>query len=196
METADYANDLKKSFNAQLYTTMVMSMANSLNSPKDRFDKSDIIEQVVSFASNNRLHWVDDIGRDHIDTVRKLAGEFKFLSYGMITKTGNPRKKVTAKIKNTNGTNKNGNKITNPADFYMLGQENAIAIISYKDLEPCLIPLGDGISAKIPYDKLTFLFLPNEVDTNKVVDLNYKKWKAKAQLDAIEEAINYLSENL
>ena len=62
-------------------------------------------------------------------------------------------------------------------------------------MEPYLNALGDGISAEIPFDKLTFLFLPNEVDTNKVVDFNYKKWKAEAQLNAIMEAKNCLTEN-
>lgn len=194
MQTVEYASDLKKSFDHQLYTTMVMSMGESLNSPKDRFDKSDIIEQVVMVASDNRLRWVDDVGRDHEDTFKNLDIEFKYLGYGMITEAGNPKKRVSVKIKNSNGTNKNGSTITNPADFYMLGQQNAIAIISYKDMEPYLTALGDGISAEIPFDKLTFVFVPDDVDTKKIVDFNYKKWKAEAQLNAIMEAKNCLND--
>lgn len=186
--TLEYANDLKKSISAQLYATMVASMGTSLNSPKDRFDKSDIIEQVIMVASNDRLKWVDGVGRDHNDTSTGLDIEFKYLSYGMITKSGNNKKKVSVKIKNSNGTNKNGATIKNPADYYMLGQENAIAIISYTDMQPYLTALGDGISAEIPFDKLTFVFRPEDVDTSIVTEFNYKKWKAQAQMNAILEA--------
>lgn len=190
MDTITYAKDLKTAIDAQLYTTMVASMGTSLNSPKDRFDKSDIIEQVVMVASNDRLKWVDSVGRDHNDTLTGLDIEFKYLSSGMITKKGKDKKTVGVKIKNSNGTNKNGATIKDPADFYMLGQENAIAIISYEDMKPYLTALGDGISAEIPFDKLTFVFRPDEVDISIVTEFNYKKWKAEAQMNAILEAKN------
>jgi hypothetical protein len=77
MNTKDYAKTLKSVIDAEVYTTVVMSLGKQLNDRKDRFDKADIIEQTVESASDNRLRWVDDIGRDHHDDVADLDIEFR-----------------------------------------------------------------------------------------------------------------------
>jgi hypothetical protein len=56
-----------------------------------------------------------------------------------------------------------------------------MAIISFKEMEPYLISVPDGIEAKIPFDKLTFVYKPENVTTSINESINYKQIKAEAQ---------------
>jgi len=188
MDTKTYAKHIKDNLDIVTYSSMVTSLGNSLNSRKDRFDKSEIIEKSFELYSNGKFKHVDDIGRDHRDEENNIDLEFKFSENGLFTKVKKlPKKYVTVKLKNSLGKNK-GITIDNPANFYVIGQQDSIAIISYADIEPYLIDEDDGISAKIPLDKLTFVFKPNEVsDKIKINEkLSYKQFKAEAILNYIK----------
>ena len=99
MKTSTYATQLKSIINSQVYSSVVYSLGSQLNDRKDRFDKADIIEQTVEAATDGRLVWVDDIGRDHRDIVENLDIEFKYMTDGMFTKRNNQKKIV--KVKNS-----------------------------------------------------------------------------------------------
>jgi len=188
MLTKDYANDLRSAINFKDYSNLVFALGTSLNDRKDRFDKSDIIEQSIEVYSEGRLKYVDGIGRDHTDTEQGLDLEFKYVADGLFTAKGkNPKKVVKVKLKNSLGKNK-GTDISDPADFYMIGQQDSIAIISFKDVEPYLVGVPDGIEAHIPFEALTFVFTPEEVEVNSALELDYKKAKLAAQRKIIEEA--------
>lgn len=188
MLTKDYANDLRSAINFKDYSNLVFALGTSLNDRKDRFDKSDIIEQSIEVYSEGRLKYVDGIGRDHTDTEQGLDLEFKYVADGLFTAKGKaPKKVVKVKLKNSLGKNK-GTDISNPADFYMIGQQDSIAIISFKDVEPYLVGVPDGIEAHIPFQALTFVFKPEEVEVNPALELDYKKAKLAAQRKIIEEA--------
>ena len=79
MNTVTYASELRSIFNRNAYSTLIANMGTQLNDRKDRFDKSDIIEQAVAVYSGDRLAWVDLIGRDHVDSVTGFDLEFKFI---------------------------------------------------------------------------------------------------------------------
>ena len=162
-------------------------MGTQLNDRKDRFDKSDIIEQAVAVYSGDRLAWVDLIGRDHVDSVTGFDLEFKYVSNGLFTKVQKlPKKVVTVKLKNNLGAHK-GTTVDNPADFYMIGQQDAIAIISWEDIKEHLVAVSDGIEAKIPFDKLSFIFKCEDVDYgDDTIECDYKQIKMDAQRTLIE----------
>lgn len=183
--TEQYANELRQIIDFNRYAKLIFSVGTQLNNRKDRFDKSDIIEQCLEVYSNGRLQWVDDIGRDHIDQLTGFALEYKFLSFGLVSEKGNAKKIVKVKLKNSLGSNK-GTTITNPADYYMLGQENAVAIISAKDIEPFLVSVPDGIEANIPFEKLSFVFTPGDIYIDQTVSVSYKEEKRKMQRNLIE----------
>ena len=187
MNTKKYAQDLRNAIDIQRYATLLEKLGSDLNDRKDRFDKSDIIEQAVSVYSNNRLEWVDGIGRDHHDTVTGLDLEMKYTADGIFTKTKNPKKIISIKLKNSLGTHK-GTQVDNPADFYIIAQQDSIALISWADLEPHLEAVSDGIMAKIPFDALTLIFAPSDVKmTNQLSEsYNYKEQKAKMQKEFID----------
>ena len=184
MNTQDYAKYINLNFDKNRYASLVSSLGSQLNDRKDRFDKSDIIEQSFEVYSSNTFQWVDEIGRDHRDLAHNLDLEFKYTQDGLFTKKGNPKKLVTVKVKNSLGENK-GTTISNPADYYVIAQQNAMAIISFIELKPFLISVPDGIEAKIPFEELTFVFEPQDVDISINESINYKKIKADAQRQLI-----------
>lgn len=184
MNTPDYADFINSKFDKSRYASLVYSLGSQLNDRKDRFDKSDIIEQSFEVYSNGTFSWVDEIGRDHRDFINNLDLEFKYTANGLFTKTGNLKKVVTVKVKNSLGENK-GTTISNPADYYVIAQQDAMAIISFAELEPFLVGVPDGIEAKIPVEHLTFVFVPSEVDISISENVNYKKIKAEAQRELI-----------
>lgn len=185
VDTTEYAKDLNASIDANRYTKLVLSLGNQLNDRKDRFDKADIIEQSIEVYSNDRLMWVDDIGRDHVDTQTGLDLEFKYMTDGLFTKTGKEKKNIKVKLKNSLGENK-GTSIEDPADFYILGQQNAMAIISWEDINPYLVSVSDGIEAHIPFDAVEFIFRPEDVNASELVEVSYKAQKRKMQRQLIE----------
>jgi hypothetical protein len=185
MQTVEYAARLSSIIDAQVYTSLVMSLGDQLNDRKDRFDKADIIEQTVESASDDKLKWLDGIGRDHRDTETGIDIEFKYMSNGLFTRAGKPKSVVKVKLKNSLGKNK-GVTINNPANFYMIGQQNSIAIISWDEIEEFLVGVPDGIEAHIPFEKLSFVFTPTDVNENTLIKVNYKEVKRQVQKDLIE----------
>ena len=188
MKTVDYAKDLREAINFKDYSSLVFNLGTQLNDRKDRFDKSDIIEQSIEVYSDDRLKYVDGIGRDHTDKDTGLDLEFKYAADSMFTKKGKaPMKVVKVKLKNSLGKNK-GTEISDPADYYMIGQQDAIAIISFEEVQPYLVGVPDGIEAHIPFDALTFVFQPNDITETPAIELDYKTVKLAAQRKIIEEA--------
>lgn len=186
MTTQKYANDLRNSIDFKRYVGLVASLGHALDKPKDRFDKSDIIEQSIEVYSNGRLKWVDLEGRDHYDTKLKVDTEFKFDRKCLYTEKRLQAKKIVKiKVKNSLGKNK-GTTITDPADYYIFAQENAMAVISYEELKPYLVAVPDGIEAHVPFDKLSMIFTPADVKQVVTVDMDYKAIKAAAQRKLIE----------
>jgi hypothetical protein len=183
MNTQTYAQTLSGIIDKNRYTKLIGSLGNQLNDRKDRFDKADIIEQSLEVYTHGRLVWVDDIGRDHHDSVTGLDLEFKYMADGLFTKTGKAKKVIKVKLKNSLGKNK-GTTIDNPADFYMLGQQDSIAIISGTDIKKYLVAVPDGIEAHIPFDAVTFVFDRVKIDT--LVEVSYKDEKRAMQRALIE----------
>lgn len=185
MNTKAYANSLRTAINGDRYASLICALGTKLNDRKDRFDKSDIIEQSLQVFTNERLVWVDDIGRDHNDRETGFDIEFKYISRGLFTKKGNKKPVVKVKLKNSLGEHK-GVSVADPADFYMFGQEDSIAIISWEDIRPFLVAVPDGIEAHVPHDSLEFVFLPHEVTVSMNTEVDYKQLKAEAQRKLIE----------
>ena len=187
MNTESYAKELRSIFDRNAYSTLIAQVGDQLNDRKDRFDKSDIIEQAVAVYSGDRLIWVDLIGRDHVDPTRQFDLEFKYVSNGLFTKVQKlPKKIVNVKLKNNLGSHK-GITVDHPADFYMIGQQDAIAIISWEDIEKYLVAVPDGIEARIPFDALSFIFDFNDIEySQKQINADYKKIKMDAQRQLIE----------
>ena len=171
---------IKNNLDSKRFVSLIESLGDQLNSPKDRFDKSDIIEQGFDIYSNGLFKWVDAVGYDHVYGDIKL--EFKYVKNGIFGKRG-LKPFIKAKIKNSLGSNKD--TISNPADYYIICDQRSLGVVSYETMEPYLVSVSDGIALNMPSDKLDIVYDLREYDIS-LIDCNYKERKAKMQKELIE----------
>ena len=190
--TASLAIDYAKAINWSRWFTLVKTLGDHCNGRKDRFDKADILENGIAVYSGGRLEWVDGIGRDHHDTLLNLDIEFKFAKNSMFSKTKKngfvPKKVISMKIKNSLGDTTTA-EIQDPAAFYMFAQEEAVGLISYEEMKPYLKVVGDGISTEIPHEKMTFIQVPSDSESQEeslVTACDYLQRKRAMQLAFID----------
>lgn len=183
--TQDYADDISKDFNKVWYVNLIAALGKQLDGLKDRFDKSDIIEQAIVSYSNERFRWVDQIGQDIFDTKWHIGLEIKYQTNVIFTPRNKPKANIKIRLKNNLRVN-NGIRIKHPAEYYMICQQNAIGIISYRELKPYLLSVSDGIEVSIPFGKLCFVFKPSNITLN-TFDINYKLEKTKIQNQIINQ---------
>ena len=185
-----YAADLVEDVEIDRYATLVQSVGSQLNGRKDRFDKSDIIERCLQVYTDGRLQWVDDEGRDFVDTKHGYDVEFKYESDMLFTNVRKDRRDPNPRLHNSLGTNEK-EELPNPAEFYLLGQQDAIGVISYgvfldDDRRSSLVREGDAFIGDVYAEDVAFLFEPDDIGDVKTVDVDYKERKMAMQMDLIE----------
>ena len=188
MNTKQYAQSLRNAINQDCYASLIHTLGNELNSRKNRFDKSDIIERAVETYSDERLEYVDEIGRDHRDRETGHDCEFKYHGGSLFTAKGNPTKRIVLKLKNSLGTHK-GTDIEDPADFYIVGDRSALAVISWQDIKQYLVATSDGIEARMPRTAVEMIFEPQDCTIREVEGVSYLAEKAAAQRRVIESIL-------
>jgi len=187
--TVEYGNRIISVLDCARYFRLVNSLGNQLNDRKSRFDKSDIIEQSLDVYSNGVLKWADDIGFDLIDTEKNIKIEVKYEDKGLHTETGNPKKIIKYKIKNTL-KELTSSSLSDPADYYLFLDLKGMALISYAEMEPFLhiTKSKDGIECKIPVENLHILVRSDGMSGGDSVasTVNYKQEKHNLQRHIIE----------
>lgn len=185
MDQDAYAKSLRADMNPNVHASVVHSLEGELDDHKSRFDKSDIIEAGIERATGGRLEWVDEIGRDHYDTKQDVHVEVKFRKELLFTHATNKQRTPSVKLKNSQGTNTTELKLQ--ADFYVLVQKDAMAVISREGIEPYCKHQGDGDKAEnIAIEDLSYIFTPDDVMNVVNVDVNYKELKREAQRKLID----------
>lgn len=185
-----YAADLAESINKKRYATLVQSVGDQLNGRKDRFDKSDIIERCLEVYSNERLKWVDDEGRDFVDTELDLDIEFKYEKDMLFTNVRqNPRDPNPRLINNLG--ERNEIDPTELADFFVLGQQDAMGVISKQTIfngksKSELEFDADVVIGDFYFEDIEIVFRPDDIGEIQTVDVNYKERKMEMQMDLIE----------
>jgi hypothetical protein len=185
MNTKTYASILRGDIQHNRYATLTKSIGTQLNGRSDRFDKANFIENGVALYSSDRFKRIDGIGRDFLDIKLNLDVEFKYVNNGLFTAKGKQKTIVKVKLKNSLGKYK-GTVIDDPADYYMIAQQDSIAIISWEEINPYLVGVPDGIEAHIPFGKLEFIFRPNNITVGTAVKFSYKEEKDALQRKLIE----------
>ena len=182
-DTVEYGNRILSILDTSRYFRLVNSLGSQLNDRKSRFDKSDIIEQSLDVYSNGILKWVDDIGFDLIDTEKNIKIEVKYEDKGLHTDTGNTKKIIKYKIKNTL-KELTTSTLSDPADYYLFLDRKGMGLISYKDMEPHLhiTKSGDGIECKIPIENVHVVVRDDTVKGGSSDStVNYKQEKNNLQ---------------
>lgn len=199
-KVADYN---KKSVNWDKFFSAVATIGDGMNSEKDRFDKSDLIEKAMAHFSGGSIQYVNTDGVDHILT--NLSGttqECKFTAvvfYGpkvtqrktktraSISALTKLTRKVNVKLYNSHGSNKLKALPDNYAKYLMVVDNHSCGVISVADLTPYIKVDGDGIQLKgIPADKFIMVATPDTTSVTKI-ESNYKELKNKMQEDFLNQ---------
>lgn len=154
--------DDKYGFDYNSFFSMVEDIGPSLNSPKNRFDKADLIEAGCQAATEGRLQWVDDIGFDLADPVTGKKLEVKSHGGCLTTPKGKLKGEMTSKIKLTNTQQQgDGKKLVATADWLILIDTippYVMGIVSYRDVvSKWSYELSDGFGCQIPMEKVEIL---------------------------------------
>lgn len=188
--TEEYAADLAQSLDKERYATLVQSVGDQLNGRKDRFDKSDVIERCLEVYTDERLKWVDDKGRDFIDTKLGLDIEFKYEENVLFTEVRkNPRDPNLRLINNLGERNQiDPDKL---ADFFVVGGQDSMGVMSketiFNDNRPSNLKFdADVVIGDFYFEDIVILFRPSDVGGIETVDVNYKKRKMEMQMELIE----------
>jgi hypothetical protein len=184
--TQEYSCRILQYLDVDRFYKLVNSLGPQLNGRKDRFDKSDIIEQSIDVFSNGKFKYVDQEGYDLIDEELNVKIEVKYEDHGLITKTGKKKRHINSRIKNTL-KELTTPTLSNPADYYLFLEKNGMALISYKDMEEHLFitKAKDCIVSKIPFGKAE-LFSQNDKKEINELSINYKKEKHALQRRIID----------
>ncbi|SEA05843.1 hypothetical protein SAMN04488065_1625 [Haloplanus vescus] len=185
-----YATELRDAIDRQRYATLVASVGDQLNGRKDRFDKSDIIERCLEVYSDGRLKWVDDVKRDFVDTERGVDVEFKYETDMLYTKVrGDPRDPNPRLINNLG--EKNEIDPDELADFFVLGQQDAMGVISkptiFSDETKSELEFdADVVKGDFYFDEIEIAFSPDDIGAIQTREINYKERKMEMQMRLIE----------
>jgi hypothetical protein len=180
------ANFLSISIDWDLFFSTVDSLGDSLNSHKNRFDKSDILELAIVVFSNQEIIYHNKNYRDFfIPSLNGIYCEMKYGSHLLFNKAGVPKSFITLTLINTMGINEKRNDLPEGySDFLIAVDSQGCAVIDKSTLSLYLDSLSDSgqIKAKnIPSDKFTFVRKPYEIKRKLIKNLDYSQAKIKLQ---------------
>jgi hypothetical protein len=188
--TEEYAADLAQSLNKERYATLVQSVGDQLNGRKDRFDKSDVIERCLQVYTDERLKWVDDKGRDFVDTKLGLDIEFKYEENALFTEVRKDSRDPNLRLINNLGE-RNQIDPDELADFFVVGGEDSMGVISreriFDDNRPSELKFdADVVMGDFYFEDIVIMFRPSDVGEIETVDVDYKKRKMEMQMELIK----------
>ena len=184
MQTVDLKNWLSNNVDWNKYVTLVAQIGDELNERKLRFDKSDLFEKALELFSNQDLQYVNLEGVDHIGP-NNVTIEMKYTDGSLFTKKKKLPKTFVSDLQLMNSRGSSEGRILpdSYAQFLLICDREAVAVISKEDLLPYVIDAGDGLkTSKLPSDKIQYVFRPGEYQPLHIAEnMSYKKAKMDMQ---------------
>ena len=184
MQTVELANWLANNVDWNKYVTLVDAIGDELNERKLRFDKSDLLERSLELFSNQDLQYVNQEGVDHIGPFG-VTIEMKYTEGCLFTeKKKLPRKHIAdLQLMNSRGSSAGRTLPENYAQFLLICDKDAVAVISKEDLIPYVTDAGDGLkTSKLPSSAIQYVFRPGEYKPLDLAEsVSYKDAKMKMQ---------------
>jgi hypothetical protein len=152
--------------NWEAFFSMVNDLGTQLNERQLRFLKARLIESAIARMSKGKIEWVDNIGQDH--QFEDVRIETKFCTNSLTTSKGLLKKsQVTSEIKLTNTLgSSDGRSLPDTFDYLLIVDTDACAVVSREELLPFVTSAGDGLKAKVPFEKLDWVaFVPKDALT-------------------------------
>lgn len=202
----------RSSVNWVKFFSVVDTLGSNMNSQKDRFDKSDVIEMALDAYSNGAIQYVNSDGADHhlvslpnavqepTTQEMKFVGVLFYKEY--VIKRANKKrgiasvkelrpinKPVSLKLVNSMGSNSHKTLPTNYAEFLLVTDAHSVHVIEVAKLVPYLKFGGDGILAsKVPHELFHQVVGPRDtVGRKALIGFDYKAEKLRFQRDFLNK---------
>ena len=185
MNKKDVADFFSKSVDWNLFFSTVDAIGDSLNSPKNRFDKSDIFELAIEVFSNQKIIHHNQHYRDFFIPSLQIYCEMKYERNLLFSKQGVLKSKINLTLINTMGKNEKRNSLPNEYSDYLIAVDSqGCAVIDKLTLSQYLDSSSDSgqIKAKdIPIDKVILVRKPSDIKRKTIKNLDYSQAKLKLQ---------------
>jgi len=183
--------DFNKTFSPQYYNLakVCKHLGTELNDRKNRFDKSDILEQALEAATGNKLRWVDEQGYDHYCPELDYKAEMKTESCALYSKkTKKLKGKVSLKLTNTLQNKNEKKKLEETANDLIIVDSfhGAVGRVPYSVAIEHAIEIADGFKTEIPIDKIEILFEGITENNELLENSSYMEQKKKMQKDYVQ----------
>ncbi len=187
IETGEY---LKTAVDWSRYFKLVALIGNSLNSNKDRFDKSDILEHSLEIFSDGHIKWIDENGADHI-LPNGNRMEMKYVCGCLQSKKRRTKRVISSiKLMNSLGTCSHTTLPKTYADYLLISDSHMVCLIDSNALSRYIVTRGDGLNAEgIPVSQV-FVVETSLVEPRiPTVSFDYAAEKRQMQKRFIEQIV-------
>ena len=185
LTTKEIAEYFSKHVNWNFFYSAIDTLGNSLNSPKNRFDKSDILELAIEVFSDGKIKHFNGTGRDFFIPELNCYCEMKYAEDLLYTGSGKSKTKETLTLVNTMGSNDRVSLPSTYSPFLIAVGSKGCAIVSKDVLEQYLDTDSDSGQIKskdIPIEKFVFVRKKDEVTNRRVIlNIDYSEEKLKLQ---------------
>jgi hypothetical protein len=183
--SASVAEFFSNSVNWDHFYSAVDTLGDTLNSPKNRFDKSDILELAIDVFSDGKIQHYNKTGRDFFIPSLSIYCEMKYETNLLFTASKQIKATTTLTLVNTMGNNNRDRLPDDYAPFLIAVGSLGCAVVDKATLESHLDTKSDSgqIKAKdIPKSKFLFVRTPNQLQNRRVVkNIDYSQEKLKLQ---------------
>ncbi len=183
MNQSNVATFLKARIDWDRFFSVVDAIGTSLDGPKDRFDKSDILELALEVYSDGAVKYTNEEGRDHYIPDLGVFAEMKYDAGALFTPSRlQPQEFVTLTLVNTMGDQRSRGLPKNYADFVTAVGANGCGVVSKSVVIRHLKATGDQLKARIPFELFSIIKTPSEIARFPVnIPFSYKTEKVDLQ---------------
>lgn len=168
-----------------LFFSAVASIGDSLNSQKNRFDKSDIFELAIEVYSDEKIKHHNQNYRDFYINFFDTYCEMKYEKNLLYNEKGGLKSKVNLTLINTMGKNEFRTELPKDYSDYLIAVDSqGCAVIDKETLCQYLDSLSDSgqIKAKgIPSEKFIIVRRPSEITIQYIENVDYVQAKLQLQ---------------
>ena len=162
----------------------------TLNSFKNRFDKSDLLEQSIEVYSNGKIRWIDREGAD-LEIPDGRTMEMKYSEDCIFGKRGMRKAVKELQLLNSRGSGFSRSLPDAYSPFLMICDRRGVAMVDKETLSNFVVGVGDGVRVKgLPTSLISFVVRREELlmtTESKGTPNDYRKEKREMQVRYINQ---------
>lgn len=184
MNTTTVANYLRDNVDWSRFYALVQTIGNTLNAPKYRFLKSDLIEQSLAvYSKNNRVIYVNRQGVDHELPELNTTLEMKYSAKALHSPKGVLKKTVSpVTLVNTLGDYVASKLPDDYAEYLLIADTRGVVVAHRSVLEKHLhFPKGQIVARGMPLSVCELVTSNVSFNVTKKINLceEFESWKSE-----------------